>query len=109
MPIYEYECQACSHRFERIQKFTDGTVRRCPECGGSVERLISSPAIRFKGSGWYVTDYSDRGKRLKEEQKRETSPGDKDKGKKEKEGSGGGKDKKKKSSSSSSAGTATSD
>lgn len=66
MPIYEYECRDCEHRFERMQKFSDDPVDRCPECGGTVDRLISPPAIRFKGSGWYVTDYSDKGKAKRE-------------------------------------------
>lgn len=58
MPIYEYECRRCGHRFELIQKFSDKPRKRCPECSGTVDRLISPPAIRFKGSGWYVTDYA---------------------------------------------------
>jgi putative FmdB family regulatory protein len=58
MPIYEYECGRCQHRFELIQKFSDKPVRKCPECSGKAERLISAPAIRFKGTGWYVTDYA---------------------------------------------------
>ncbi len=58
MPLYEYECDACGHRFERIQKFSDPPIDKCPVCGGSVRKLISSPAIQFKGSGWYVTDYA---------------------------------------------------
>jgi putative FmdB family regulatory protein len=58
MPIYEYQCKRCHHRFERIQKFTDPHVKKCPECGGPVEQLLSPPAVQFKGSGWYVTDYA---------------------------------------------------
>ena len=58
MPLYEYQCDACNHRFERIQKFSDPPVEVCPACGGSVRKLISSPAIQFKGSGWYITDYA---------------------------------------------------
>ena len=57
MPLYEYECFLCGHRFERIQRVSDETVSDCPECGGSVRRLLSAPALQFKGSGWYVTDY----------------------------------------------------
>ena len=57
MPLYEYECKKCHHRFERIQKFSDRHVKKCPECGGPIEQLISAPAVQFKGSGWYVTDY----------------------------------------------------
>lgn len=58
MPIYEYQCKKCGHTFERIQKFSDRQVRTCPECKGRVERLVNAPAIQFKGSGWYVTDYA---------------------------------------------------
>jgi putative FmdB family regulatory protein len=58
MPLYEYQCKKCGHRFERIQKFSDPPVKRCPECGGKVEQLLSAPAVQFKGSGWYVTDYA---------------------------------------------------
>lgn len=58
MPLYEYECKKCGHRFERIQKFSDKPVTRCPECGGKVEQLLHAPAVQFKGSGWYVTDYA---------------------------------------------------
>ena len=58
MPLYEYQCEACSHRFERIQKFSDPPIETCPTCGGAVRKLISSPAIQFKGSGWYITDYA---------------------------------------------------
>jgi putative FmdB family regulatory protein len=57
MPLYEYECQSCGHRFEVIQKFSDAPVSVCPTCGGAVEKLVSSPAIQFKGSGFYLTDY----------------------------------------------------
>ena len=60
MPIYEYECRRCAHRFEIIQKFSDKPRKRCPVCSGAVDRLISPPAIRFKGTGWYVTDYADK-------------------------------------------------
>ena len=58
MPLYEYECDACAHRFERIQKFSDPLVDACPKCGGPVRKLLSSPAIQFKGSGFYITDYA---------------------------------------------------
>ena len=57
MPLYEYECDACGHRFEKIQKFSDPLEDKCPKCGGHVHKLISSPAIQFKGSGFYITDY----------------------------------------------------
>jgi len=58
MPLYEYQCKKCHHRFEKIQKFSDPHVKKCPDCGGPVEQVISAPAVQFKGSGWYVTDYA---------------------------------------------------
>jgi putative FmdB family regulatory protein len=59
MPLYEYQCEACGNRFEVIQKFSDPPVDTCKVCGkGPVQRLLSSPAIQFKGSGWYITDYA---------------------------------------------------
>lgn len=58
MPLYEYECEACGHRFEVIRKFSDPPLDTCPVCGGHVKKLLSSPAIQFKGTGWYVTDYA---------------------------------------------------
>ncbi len=58
MPIYEYRCLDCSYTFEEIQKFNDPPITVCPKCGGKVEKLISAPAIQFKGSGWYITDYA---------------------------------------------------
>ena len=62
MPLYEYECDACGRRFEVIQKFSDPPVATCTECGsGPVRRLLSSPAIQFKGTGWYITDYAKKG------------------------------------------------
>jgi len=57
MPLYEYECFLCNHRFERIRKVANASLMECPECGGSVRRLLGVPALQFKGSGWYVTDY----------------------------------------------------
>ena len=58
MPLYEYECRACGNRFERIQKFSDPLVETCPKCEGAVRKRLSSPAIQFKGSGFYITDYA---------------------------------------------------
>src|SRR4029077_16228876 len=58
MPLYEYECKKCGHRFEKIQLYSAKMVKKCPECGGQVEQMISAPAVQFKGSGWYVTDYA---------------------------------------------------
>jgi putative FmdB family regulatory protein len=57
MPLYEYQCDACGHRFEKIQKYSDPLVDTCPICAGTVRKLMSSPAIQFKGSGFYITDY----------------------------------------------------
>ena len=76
MPLYEYQCKKCGHRFEKIQKFSDRMVKKCPDCGGPVEQMISAPAVQFKGSGWYVTDYA----------KKSSSPGS--------SGDSGSKDKK---------------
>jgi putative FmdB family regulatory protein len=61
MPLYEYECKKCGHRFEEIKKFSDKRPKKCPECGGAIEQVISAPAVQFKGSGWYVTDYAKKG------------------------------------------------
>ncbi len=59
MPLYEFQCPKCGHRFERIQKFSDPDPKKCPKCGaGKIERLLHAPAVQFKGSGWYVTDYA---------------------------------------------------
>ena len=61
MPLYEYQCDACGHRFEHIQKFSDPLLTVCPECDGALHKLVSSPAFQFKGTGWYVTDYAKKG------------------------------------------------
>jgi putative FmdB family regulatory protein len=62
MPLYEYRCDACSHQFEVIQKFSDEPIAVCPKCGsGPVVKLLSSPAFQFKGTGWYITDYARKG------------------------------------------------
>jgi putative FmdB family regulatory protein len=59
MPLYEYECEVCGKRFERIHKFSDPPIAVCVHCGKSpVRKLFSSPAIQFKGSGFYITDYA---------------------------------------------------
>jgi putative FmdB family regulatory protein len=59
MPLYEFQCDECGHRFEIIQqRFSDPPPAACPRCGGAVRKLVSSPAFQFKGSGWYVTDYA---------------------------------------------------
>src|SRR5580765_3947488 len=58
MPLYEYECDACGHRFEKIQKFSDPPIETCPKCGGAVHKMQSAPAFHLKGTGWYITDYA---------------------------------------------------
>ena len=58
MPLYEYICNKCGKRFEALQKFSDEPLKTHDECGGEAERLLSAPALQFKGSGWYVTDYA---------------------------------------------------
>lgn len=62
MPIYEYACQSCGKRTELLQRMDAPPLAACPECGGEVKKLFSAPAVQFKGSGWYVTDYAGKGK-----------------------------------------------
>ena len=61
MPLYEYKCVKCGHRFEKIESLSASEIKKCPECGGRAERQLGAPAIQFKGSGWYVTDYAGKG------------------------------------------------
>ena len=61
MPLYEYQCEKCGLIHEVIQKFSDSPLKECPECTGPLQKLLSASAIQFKGSGWYVTDYADKG------------------------------------------------
>jgi putative FmdB family regulatory protein len=65
VPLYEYQCKKCKHKFEKIQKFSDRPIRKCPECGGPVEKIQHAPAVQFKGTGWYVTDYGGKGDKSK--------------------------------------------
>jgi putative FmdB family regulatory protein len=58
VPLYEYKCEKCGHKFEKIEKYSAPETRKCPECGSKAKREISSSAIQFKGTGWYVTDYA---------------------------------------------------
>ena len=58
MPLHEYKCKKCKHKFEKIQKFSDRPLRKCPECSGPLEQVLHAPAVQFKGTGWYVTDYA---------------------------------------------------
>jgi putative FmdB family regulatory protein len=62
MPLYEYECLKCGTRFEQIQKFSDPPLTKHDGCGGKVRKLLSAPAIQFKGTGWYITDYARAGR-----------------------------------------------
>jgi putative FmdB family regulatory protein len=57
LPLYEYRCSKCGTKFEKIRKFSDPPLTKCEKCGGKLEHLLSSPAFKFKGTGWYVTDY----------------------------------------------------
>jgi putative FmdB family regulatory protein len=61
MPLYQYKCEKCGNLFEVMQKFSDEPVKTHENCGGSVHRLLSAPALLFKGSGWYVNDYAKKG------------------------------------------------
>jgi putative FmdB family regulatory protein len=61
MPLYEYECEKCGDQFEVMQKFSDEPLKIHEKCGGPVHRLLSAPALQFKGSGWYITDYAKGG------------------------------------------------
>ena len=100
MPLYEYQCQSCQFRFEKLQRLSDAPPRKCPECGGNkVAQLMSAPAVQFKGSGWYVTDYQRKGSDRKGEKKAESKPESKGETKTEtksetKSDSKGGKEKK---------------
>ena len=65
MPLYEYQCKKCKHKFEKIQKFSDRPIKKCPECGGPLEKIQHAPNVQFKGSGWYVTDYGGKSDKSK--------------------------------------------
>ena len=85
MPLYEYQCDACGRRFELIRKFSDPPLEKCPHCGGTVHKLFSSPAIQFKGSGFYITDYAKKDQTPASpsgESKSDTASKDKDTGEK---------------------------
>jgi putative FmdB family regulatory protein len=81
VPLYEYKCTKCGRRTEKIESVSGPHLKKCPHCGGRVESLISAPAIQFKGSGWYVTDYA--GKSAGDGGKDEKLAGDKEKDKKD--------------------------
>lgn len=87
MPIYEFRCKKCNAYLEVYQKFSDKQPKRCRKCGGALEKLISAPAVQFKGEGWYVTDYARKGSVAEKAEKELSSPestssADKDKPKK---------------------------
>ena len=65
MPLHEYKCKKCKHKFEKIQKFSDRPLKKCPECGGPLEQVLHAPAVQFKGTGWYVTDYAAKSDKAK--------------------------------------------
>jgi putative FmdB family regulatory protein len=75
VPLYEYQCAKCGKRTEKIENVTGPHLKKCPQCGGKVERLLTAPAIQFKGSGWYVTDYAGKSK-PKEPAKTEAATGE---------------------------------
>jgi len=74
MPLYEFKCQLCGASFEVLQKVNDSPLKKCIKCGGDLEKIISPPAIQFKGTGWYVTDYASRKKPEKEEKQTKEKP-----------------------------------
>jgi putative FmdB family regulatory protein len=86
LPLYEYLCRACGHRFEHIQKFSDPILKKCPNCKKlKLEKLLSAPAVQFKGTGWYVTDYG--GKKSESDKSESADKGSSDKGSSDKAGS----------------------
>src|SRR6266404_3219434 len=92
MPLYEYQCDACGREFELIRKFSDPPLEKCPHCGGTVRKLFSSPAIQFKGSGFYITDYpkKDQKAAAKDEQGEKAEKADKGEKGDKAEGAGSG-------------------
>lgn len=105
MPIYEYACKKCKSHVEVFQKINDKQLTKCRKCGGRLEKLFSAPAIQFKGSGWYVTDYAGHGKKAAEKAEKAESEttssektSDKKPDKKSKESSPGKKTSEKASS-----------
>jgi len=76
VPIYEYECEACDHRFEVIQKISDKPIKKCVLCQGKVHKVLSAPGLLFKGSGWYVTDYANPERKKAIEAEKKAASGD---------------------------------
>lgn len=88
MPLYEYQCDGCGHRFEQIRKFSDPPLEACPKCGAPVRKLVSSPAFQFKGSGWYVSDYGGKSKASEKAKEAKDSGGSSDAKSESKESTG---------------------
>jgi len=80
LPLYEYACVQCGQHIEKIQKFSDPPLTKCGKCGGRLKKLLSSSAIQFKGSGWYVTDYARKSSAIPASSSHESGNGDKEKG-----------------------------
>lgn len=78
MPLYEYECQKCGRHTDKIEPVNGPHLKKCPHCGGKVESVITAPAIKFKGSGWYVTDYAGKSAQGESPDKGESSKGEKE-------------------------------
>ena len=78
MPLYEYECQKCGRHTDKIEPVNGPHLKKCPHCGGKVESVITAPAIKFKGSGWYVTDYAGKTALGETPEKSDSAKGDKD-------------------------------
>lgn len=92
MPLYEYRCEACGHQFEVIQKFSDAPVAECPKCSGApVVKLLSSPAIQFKGDGWYITDYARKDQKAKDQRAKDRTAGESAPAGQKKDGDSAGK------------------
>ena len=111
MPLYEYQCDACGRRFELIQRFADPPAETCTVCGASpVRKLLSSPAIQFKGSGWYITDYAKKDQRTEAKNSGGTdgAAATEQSGTDKTAGDKGGKDKSATSDKSTTSGTTTS-
>jgi putative FmdB family regulatory protein len=92
VPLFEYECTKCGNRFEKIQKFSDPKTRTCPKCKGKAQRLASAPAIQFKGTGWYITDYARKGEKSSDDKAAKSSD-DKAAKSSDEKGAKGGEDK----------------
>jgi putative FmdB family regulatory protein len=78
VPLYEYQCKKCKHKFEKIQKFSDRPIKKCPECGGPLEKIQHAPNVQFKGTGWYVTDYGGKSDKSKTDGGSEKGSSEKD-------------------------------